>query len=132
MSEKKLYQDFKKSWKFYIERIEPKNEIGIPDVHLVNNSKVDIFMELKYLPKKFQAVVLPIKKTQFIWHSKYPGKHAYMLFQIADRYYLFRKGDVFNLRGKVTWQSFYNLSITDSTEIFRISSYLENLSNKVY
>jgi hypothetical protein len=127
MSEKKLYQNIKKNWKFYIERIEPKNEIGIPDIHLVNANSSDIFVELKYLENKFREVVLPIKKTQFIWHAKYSGKHAFMLFQVEERYYLFRKGQVFSLRGKVKWHKFCELALIDADNIKKISNFLSEL-----
>lgn len=127
MSEKKLYQDFKEVWPFYIERIEPKNEIGIPDCHLVNKRKVDIFLELKYMNKKFKEAVLPIKKTQFIWHAKYSGNNSYMLFQVEDDYFLFKRSSVIFLKGRVNYSKFIELSIANTKRIEVIVDILRNV-----
>lgn len=124
MSEKKLYQNFKKHWKYYIERIESKNESGIPDLLLVDNNSQIMFVELKYIVKKFSKTVLPIKKTQFIWHRNITATMSYMLFQIENKYYIFFSCDVFNLRGSISWKKFQETSYFQSDEIEDIVNWL--------
>lgn len=126
MSEKKLYQDFKKQWRYYIKRLELKNEVGISDCHLTNENEIDIFLELKYMEKKFKEATLPIKKTQFIWHAEYSGRNAYMLFQVGNEYFLFKKSSVAYLKGKVNWNDFVDFSIIKTKEIKNIIKFLED------
>lgn len=129
MNEKKLYEHFKKHWTSYISRVETKRDDGRPDVHLVNNKEQDIFLELKSVDKKFKEAVLPIKKSQFIWHKEYSGRNAYMLFRVEDDFFLFRKGHIFNLRGKVKWTDFKNLAVVECKDIARICNYLQAIGN---
>jgi len=123
MIEKKLYEKFKSCWKGYIKRIELKSELGMPDCHLINSRKEDVFLELKQMERKFINAALPIKKTQFIWFAEYKGKNAYMLFRVAKVYYLFERKAVKHLRGKVNWNAFENLAIIKSESIPAISNY---------
>lgn len=128
MSEKKLYQYFKKHWQNYIERIEPKNESGIPDLLLLNWTKTVLFVELKYLEKPFKESVLPIKKTQFSWHHKYSssgGKNGFFLFQVKNSYYIFRSEDISCLKGKISWQVFNKLSFYMSKDMYDIVDFLD-------
>jgi len=124
MSERKLYQDLKSIWKFYMKKMPDAD--GIPDCHLVNGNKQDIYLELKKMDRKFRECLLPIKKTQFIWHAEYSGKNAYMLFQVGDRYYLFKKSNVMKLRGKITWSAFLDACTIDAESLLVIARFLED------
>lgn len=118
MSESNLYQQLKRNWPHYIRRIEPKDlNCGIPDCHLVNDAKRDLFVELKYLEKEFNCRQLTIKKSQFIWHSTYPGDYGFMLFKVSNVFYLFRSYKVENLKGKVNFEYFKNNCLTHSKDI---------------
>lgn len=130
MSESKLYHDFKKQWKLYIKRIETKLDDGMPDVHLINTNELNIFLELKYLPKMFIKRVLPIKKSQFIWHANYAGKHNYMLFQVEDHYFLFKKKNILQLRGEVGYGRFCSLAEVHTKKLFIIIKYFEEINLK--
>lgn len=128
MSEKNLYQQLKISWKYYIKRIEPKDiNQGIPDCHLVNKNKNDIFVELKYLAKEFKEKQLPIKKSQFIWHNEYDGKFSFILFKIDNFLFLFEKDDILKLRGKISWDYFVKLAILKTNKMENVVKILECL-----
>lgn len=99
---------------------------GIPDCHLVNGHKQDIYLELKKMDRKFREAMLPIKKTQFIWHADYSGRSAFMLFQVGDRYYLFKKSSVMKLRGKITWSAFIAECMLESDLLEVIAKHLES------
>lgn len=93
MSEKKLYQNFKKEWlkykNSYCSRVETKFEDGRPDLHVVNQNRVDFFIELKYLKIKFKNKKLPIRNSQFHWFYRYNGQIcSFFLFQIDKEYYV--------------------------------------------
>lgn len=124
MSERKLYQDLKSCWKHYMKKMPDAD--GIPDCHLVNGKKQDIYLELKQMNRKFREALLPIKKTQFIWHADYSGRCAFMLFQIGNRYYLFKKSSVMKLRGKVNWNSFTAECILETDLLPVVAEYLDN------
>ena len=124
MSERKLYQDLKECWKYYMKKMPDAD--GIPDCHLVNGNKNDIYLELKQMDRKFREAMLPIKKTQFIWHAEYSGRNAYMLFQVGNEYCLFKKSSVMKLRGKITWSAFISECILETDSLEAIARFLEN------
>lgn len=127
MNEKRVWKKFSDAWKFYAKRIELKNEVGMPDCHLVNGNKVDIFLELKNIERRFIDAALPIKQTQFIWFAEYKGKHAYMLFRVGEDYYLFAQNSVKHLRGKVKFNKFESIAILSSKNISDVSDYISRL-----
>lgn len=128
MSEKKLYNQLKNNWKYYIERIEPKDtSFGIPDCHLVNVNRNDIFIELKYLKKAFKNKNLPIKKSQFLWHAKYKGRHSFMLFGIDKCFYLIHSSQVKYLRSKIEFKTLVDNSLIFDKDIHKIIILLEKL-----
>lgn len=94
MLEKDLRKKFKKHWgNRYFKRIENNVDWGVPDIWL-HNGECDIYVELKYLAKKFKNKKLHFKESQRNWFLKYPG-FAYVLFQVEDVYYIFDK-NIFN------------------------------------
>lgn len=125
MSESKLYNSFKKNWKNYLRRIESSSVgKGIPDCHLVNEKQNDIFLEFKFLPKKFIEKKLPIKKSQIIWFLEYKGKFAFMLFEIDKTYYLFDKTKIFTISQKISWLSFEAQAIIKSKNVQTVTNYI--------
>lgn len=124
MSERKLYQDLKDIWKFYMKKMPDAD--GIPDCHLVNGNKNDIYLELKTMDRKFREAMLPIKKTQFIWHAEYSGRCAFMLFRIGTDYFLFKKSSVIKLRGKITWKTFIDECLFKTNSLKVIAEFLED------
>lgn len=93
MSEKKLYQKFKKEWlkykNSYVSRVETKFEDGRPDLHIANQFHVDFFIELKFMNKKFRNKKLTIRNSQFVWFYKYTGKiESFFLFEIENEFYV--------------------------------------------
>ena len=127
MNESNLYNTLKKNWGGYIRRIEPCGAIndGFPDTHLVNEKKADIFIELKYLDKEFKSKKLPIRQSQFLWFLTYPGKNAYLLFQVGKQYFLFDK--IENLKVKIEWVKFVEISLITSKNIKEIIQYLKKV-----
>ena len=124
MNEKKLYQNLKKHWTGYLKRIELKNEVGIPDCHMISSRKDDIFLELKFMGKEFKSSKLPIKNTQFIWFAEYAGRNAFMLFQVAEKYFLFSSRGVKHLKGKVEFEKFEKAAIKTTGSIKDMVDYL--------
>lgn len=128
MSEKNLYNQLKNNWKHYIERIEPKDtSFGIPDCHLVGPNQNDIFIELKYLKKAFKNKILPIKKSQFLWHAKYKGRCAFVLFKIENCFYVIHSSQIKHLRGKIEFKILVDNSIVFDKDIKKIIILLEKI-----
>jgi hypothetical protein len=128
MSEKNLYSQFKRNWKHYINRIEPASFCeGIPDCHLVNEKQNDVFLELKFLPKKFKNKKLPIRQSQIHWFINYKGKFAFMLFKIDNFYYLFDKSKIFEISGKILWSKFEQEALKKEEKVQNIIKYLNSL-----
>ena len=127
MSEKNLYKTFERNWPSYIKRIEPGNiGEGIPDCHLVNKKKHDIFLELKFLPKKFINKKLHIRQSQIIWFIEYKGKFAFILFKVDKIYYLFDKSKIFTISRKILWSLFEAEALIKTEKIQTIIEHLES------
>ncbi|MFT6841385.1 MAG: hypothetical protein ACJASR_000145 [Psychroserpens sp.] len=128
MSESNLYKSFKKNWKSYLQRIEPANiGDGFPDCHLVNENKNDIFLELKFLPKKFINKSLPIRNSQVKWFLNYKGRFAFVLFKIDKSFYLFDKSKIFIISRKILWSSFEQEALLKRMDMQSIVKYLNSL-----
>lgn len=134
MSESNFYKQFKNNWKpLYVNRIETSLlGNGFPDCHLVNNNKVDILVELKYMKKAFKhkKLVLEsnsgvIKMSQIHWMLKYLGKNAYFLFKIDKMYYLFDKSKALILKDKIKWEDFCFESMIETSNLKIIVNYLK-------
>ena len=108
MSEDKLYQKFKNLWPCYINRIHISKHIGFPDIHLVNEHKNDVLLELKFLKNDFKNRKLSISDSQIAWHARYTGQRAFMLFEIENKYYLIRGDKITHLKQKITKNDFIN------------------------
>lgn len=128
MSESKLYKDFKKNWKNYIQRVETDSiGNGFPDCHLVNDNGSDIFVELKYIPKKFKNKKLKIRNSQIIWHYSYPGKNSFILFQVDKKYFVFKSNSIKTISKKIKYEDFEKESLIETENINEITDFLNNL-----
>lgn len=127
MSESNLYQSLKRSWNGYIKRMEPGliGE-GFPDCHMVHNKR-DLFVELKFLSKEFKDKKLPIRNSQIIWFLEYEGSHAYFLFKVGNVNYLFSREQTLELKNKIKFDRFVEISIFKSKKIKEVVEYLKLL-----
>jgi len=124
MKEKDLYQKFKKAWPYYINRIEPKGESGIPDMHLYNGR--DVFVELKLADatgKHKNIVEIDVRRSQHIWHKKYPGK-SFLLVSMDNFFYLFTKDRIEFIRNRMELNVFQSLYILKTKDMKRIIEFL--------
>jgi hypothetical protein len=124
--EKDLYQIFKKAWNGYIERIEPKFKGGIPDVLIVTQSEVVIFLELKKAVIDGHNLTMDIKQSQKIWHMKYPAI-SYVLIQCDKRFYLIEKNMVNLLKNRMTKIELINVCAKDTARIQDITKWFNLL-----
>lgn len=125
MSESNLYKQLKNNWRWYIRRYETALiGAGLPDCQLVNEHQREIWLELKFLPKKFMDKKLPIKDSQFIWFIDYKGKHAFMLFKVEEDFFLFERKDVIKLKNKIKFMDFCTLATLRTNKIKTVCEYL--------
>lgn len=129
MSESNLYKQFKNNWlPGYIQRYESSGiGSGTPDVHLVNDNKNDVFVELKYEKKPFRCKKLKIRESQIIWFIRYKGKFAYFLYKVDKTFYLFEKEKVYILKNKLDWKSFEECSLLVSNKLINIVNFLKKI-----
>lgn len=129
MSESNLYKQFKNNWlPRYIQRYESSGiGSGTPDVHLVNDNKNDVFVELKYERKPFRAKKLKIRESQVIWFIRYKGRFAYILYKIDKTFYLFDKEKILKLKDKIEWKDFESYSLLITEDIKNIILFIKKL-----
>jgi hypothetical protein len=112
--EKDLSAKFKKAWKpGYYKRVEPKScAEGIPDVDLrLEGSKFFFKVELKFEKEKFKNKKLEIRNSQKMWFLKNQDTLSFILYQVADKYYVFDANDIMYLtQDKVSWDGFVDKS----------------------
>lgn len=126
MSESNVWKALKRNWPDggYIRRMEPGliGE-GFPDCHAVINKR-DLFIELKFLAKDFKHKKLPIRDSQVVWFLDYPGEYSYFLFKVGDFFYLFSGQQADELRHKIRFERFVEMSIIKSKKIKNLINHL--------
>lgn len=129
MSESNLYKQFKNNWlPGYIQRYESSGiGSGTPDVHLVNDNKNDVFVELKFEKKPFRAKKLKIRESQVIWFIRYKGRFAFLLYKIDKNFYLFEKEKILILKDKISWIDFETNALLITEKIKEIVNYLKKI-----